>query len=100
MHPILESILIVLLIGVIVFAAGATVGLIWFAIQRDHEADAARLDIPQDREFTDPQEADYLNTDYRPCAPPSINGRARLLTSRDCSFPHDTDYQSTPTKRF
>lgn len=108
MHPILEAFLIVLAIGVIVFLLGAIVGLFWFTVQRDHEADrpngefpsGGELDIPADREFTEPKEADYLGADYVPITP-SINGRASVPTSRNLSaFPHDTDYESLQPKRF
>src|SRR5438132_485914 len=97
MNPILEAFLIVLAIGVIVFAIGTMIGICWFTLQRQHEADAlsaAELDIPEDRDFTDP-----LQDGYAPCAP--IRNSVLSPQSSDLSsFPHDADYQSTPTKRF
>jgi hypothetical protein len=56
MNPILEAFLIATTCGVVVFSAGALIGIVWFAMERDHEADApsgGELDIPADREFID-----------------------------------------------
>jgi hypothetical protein len=83
MNPYLQAFLIVLAIGVSVFAAGALIGTIWFGMQRKHHADQAsggELDIPEER--------DFLDADYTPCAP------------SENSTPHDADYDTAPAKRF
>lgn len=78
----------------------ALVGIWWFTVERQHEADAltaAELDIPHNRDFTEPKESDYLDTDYAPCAP--IRNSVLSPQSSELSiFPHDPDYDSTPNE--
>ena len=89
MNPNLEAFLIAAGCTVVGVAFVGLMAILATAIQPVHPADAPageELDIPADREFTEPapREADYLGTDYTPCTP----------------FPHDTDYDAAPAKRF
>jgi hypothetical protein len=85
-HPIL------IVITAFIAAGGLCllVGAVMFACAKPEPEPDFGFKIPEDREFIEPKEADYLQTDYVPCTQVgSVAPRGP-----QSSFPSDDSYQS------
>lgn len=96
---------ILIVIGAILAVLGLCVllGGILCAAAKAEPPINSELDIPQDREFIEPREADFLGTDYTPCTSGPANPRPQIPKPvfgkfEEPTFPHDASYASH--KRF